>query len=183
MIKPVSVTSSLLALLLTSGAWAQTTVYETRDAEGNVSFSDESSPDSEAVDIQRTDVADAPQPMPQDAEQPAAQGGESMQGREQGQAQGPDGEVIYGDGDDYLYDDPRLRREAVRNRENPGAIEGDAEDVRQDERRGAAGYDEATGGDRTEQADRAAERSDITGPNAEYRNTERPVHEGGGMRR
>jgi len=181
MIKPVPVMTATLALLLSSVAGAQTTVYETRDAEGNVSFSDESSPGSEAVDIQRTSVADAPTPLPEDTEAPR----EPDEGPAEAVGESGGTETIYDNrDDDYLYDDPRLRREEIRRREEPGTT--DVESVRQDERRGAAGYDEANDGNTMEQADRAAERSDITGPDAEYRDTgrpeERPAHEGG-MRR
>jgi len=179
MIKPVYVTSSILALILTSGAWAQTTVYETRDAEGDASFSDESSPGSEAIEIQRTDVVDAPKPAPQDAEESPGDSGDPGQDQAQAPAEEGDGVTIYGGGDDYLEDDPRLRREAIRHRDDPGSVEGDAEDIRQDERRDAARYDESTAGDPVEQADRAAERSDVTGPDAEYRNTGHAVPEGG----
>ena len=181
MTKPVPfATTAALALLLTSGAMAQTTVYETRDAEGNVTFSDESSPDSEPVDIERTSVADAPKPMPRDPEEePPEQGGGPAQ---ETAGEGGPGTTIYGDGDEYPYDDPRLRREALREGADPGTIEGDDGTVRQDERQGAARYGEANSGDPIENADRNAERSDISGPDAEYRNTEHPVHHEGGRR-
>lgn len=178
MIKPVPLTTAALALLLTSGAGAQTTVYETRDAEGNVTFSSEPSPGSRAVEIQPTDVANAPKPSPQDSEQPA----EQSAGQAQEPASGGTETTIYGGGGDDVYDDPRLRREAIRDRGEPGAVEGAGETVRQDERQEAKRFDETNSGDAMENADRNAERSDVSGPDAEYRDTERPEH-GGGMRR
>ena len=62
----------LLALLLHSAAWAE--IYETTDAEGNVEFTD-SPPDegSEVVDLQQTNIADAPQPAAQEQSAPESQ--------------------------------------------------------------------------------------------------------------
>jgi hypothetical protein len=132
------------------------------------------------VEIQRTDVADAPEPSPQDSEQPEEQNA----GPAQEPASGGTETTIYGGGGDDLYDDPRLRREAIRDRGEPGPVEGEGEAVRQDERHEAKRFDERNSGDAMEDADRNAERSDISGPDAEYRNTEseRPEH-GGGIRR
>ena len=93
--------------LLTAGASAQTTVYETRDAEGNASFSDESSPGSDAVEIQPTDVMEAPKPMPEEVEDGEASklAAEAPQLSEEERTT-----RIYEDGYDENADDPRLRR-------------------------------------------------------------------------
>ena len=180
MTKPCPFATAAVALLLASGAGAQTTVYESRDAAGNVTYSDESSPDSKAIEIQKTDVVDAPKPMPADPDEESPERDGRPAAEEPDAAGGT--ETIYGDRYDYPDDDPRLRREAVRERGDPGAIEGDEETIRQDERQGAASYDERNSGDPIEDADREAERSDVSGPDAEYRNTEHPVHREGGRR-
>lgn len=166
--------TGILAMLVATGAVAQTKVYETRDAEGNVSFSDESSPDSETVEIQRTSVVDAPQPEPQQpVEQDTSGQGDAARERE---VSSP--ETTYREDEDYLYDDPRARREAVRHQEDE-PIQGVDPDTRETDRRDVA-RDGTEGEEEIGTADRAAERSDITGPDAEYRNTERPQqHEGG----
>jgi len=60
----------LLALALHNAAWAE--IYETKDAEGNTVFTD-SPPSSNAVeiDLQQTNIADAPPPgQPQQPAQP-----------------------------------------------------------------------------------------------------------------
>jgi hypothetical protein len=158
-----------LALLLSATAFAQTTVYETRDAEGNVSFSDESSPDSREVDIQETSVADAPQPMPEEQEEEQEPTRGEQRPSDSGEYE-PEQEPVYGDDGEYLYDDPRLRREAVRDHRDE-TIPG--ESAAHDRERAAEGSLGVEGGDAGRRADEAAERSDITGPNAEYRNTER----------
>jgi len=155
-----------LAALCSVYALAQTTVYESRDAEGNVSFSDESSANSVPVDIQKTTVVDAPPPEQMQSEPPQAAGASSEAPQPQGggtQYMEDDGDD-YVEGDDYLADDPRLRRAAVRN----GDI---APGVDDDMRRDAAVAADADPENVMEEADRAAERSDITGPDAEYRDT------------
>jgi hypothetical protein len=55
----------LIALALHTGAWAQ--IYETKDAEGNPEFTD-SPPQEDAteIDLQQTNIADAPQEQPQE---------------------------------------------------------------------------------------------------------------------
>jgi hypothetical protein len=174
----ITLVTAAIALLLASGAGAQTTVYETRDAEGNLSFSDESSPDSRPVEIQKTDTVPAPQPMPREqVGGNAAPGGErAMQpGEESGE--GVEGEeyVDYGDGG-YVGDDPRARRHAEEYRRN--ALTPGVEPVPAEEGRALAAEPGAYGEGPGERANEAAERSDISGPNAEYREGH-PEHGGG----
>ena len=159
--------TATLALLMASGASAQTDVYETRDAEGNASFSDESSPGSEKIEIQPTMVVDAPNPAPAEpSRETQASGGEPMQ-----QSEGDEVENVYNNGGDYIGDDPRVLEDGDyyrRNELTPGVEPVEREDRRVMQET-PGGYDE----DAVGRADKAAERSDISGPNAEYRNHER----------
>jgi hypothetical protein len=59
----------LVALVLHSAAWAQ--VYETKDAEGNVEFTDApTDADAEVINLQETNTVDAPPPEQQEDSQP-----------------------------------------------------------------------------------------------------------------
>jgi Domain of unknown function (DUF4124) len=65
----------LVALALHSKAWAE--IYETKDAEGNTEFTDSPpTEDATVIEVQQTNIADAPAPDPEDdsegAGQPAA---------------------------------------------------------------------------------------------------------------
>jgi Domain of unknown function (DUF4124) len=159
--------TTVLTCLLAAGAGAQTKVYETRDAEGNASFSDESVPGSKTIEIQPTDVVEAPQPMPQEEEKDAvskAPGEASRQYDEESTTH------FYGDDDNI--DDPRLRQRADVDAVDD-ALEPGVGPVSDEERRDEAVMHDGSGEGPVERDDAAAERSDITGPDAEYRNTER----------
>jgi hypothetical protein len=126
----------LITLALQGKALAQ--VYETRDAEGNPEFTDApASENAREIDLQQTNVADAPAPDPEDDD---AQAGEEPAAVESDQAPVPqDDVVIERDGyDDGLYDDAEyvdgaderaLRREEAVRRADPDAPRevGDAE--------------------------------------------------------
>jgi hypothetical protein len=59
----------LVSLALHSAAWAQ--VYETKDAEGNVEFTDApTDADAEVINLQETNTVDAPPPEQQEDSQP-----------------------------------------------------------------------------------------------------------------
>ena len=58
----------LVALALHSPAWAE--IYETTDAQGNTEFTDSPADEgAEVVELQQTNLADAPPPESQDEEQ------------------------------------------------------------------------------------------------------------------
>lgn len=62
----------LVALALHSTAWAQ--IYETKDAEGNVEFTDSPATEgAEVVDLPETNLADAPPPEVQEESQPGTE--------------------------------------------------------------------------------------------------------------
>jgi Domain of unknown function (DUF4124) len=168
--------STALTGLLTAGAGAQTTVYETRDAEGNASFSDESVPGSKTIEIQPTDVVEAPQPMPQEEEKEAVS---NVPGEASRQYDEESTTHYYGDDDNI--DDPRLRRRADVDAVDD-ALEPGAGPVSDEARRDEAVMHDGSGESPVERADAAAERSDITGPDAEYRNTEHAAPHAGGRR-
>jgi|GEM_PF-733117 hypothetical protein len=71
----------LLALALHSAAWAE--IYETTDAQGNPEFTDSPPrPNSEVIDLQQTNIIDAPAPEPQDEFASQSMDGEAMGGEE-----------------------------------------------------------------------------------------------------
>lgn len=156
-----------LTCLFTAGASAQTTVYETRDAEGNASFSDESSPGSRTLEIQPTDVVEAPQPMPQEEEEDAGSTVPGEAPQQYGEENAADINEYGGDN----VDDPRLRRRADVDAVND-ALEPGVGPVSDEARRDEAVMHDGYGEGPVEREDAAAERSDISGPDAEYRNTE-----------
>ena len=61
----------LAALALHSAAWAE--IYETTDAQGNREFTDSPpGPNAEAIDLQQTNISDAPPEEPQRVSAPQA---------------------------------------------------------------------------------------------------------------
>jgi hypothetical protein len=101
-------TACLLALALHSTAWAE--IYESTDAEGNPEFSDSPmAPDSQEVQLQQTNIIEAPQPEPE-APDPA-QGEPQMMQQEPTQENNT---VIVNDGvdNDAPYEDYRVRERA-----------------------------------------------------------------------
>ena len=59
-----TLSTCLLALALNSAAWAE--IYETTDAQGNPVFTDSPpSPNAEVIDLQQTNIIDAPAPEPE----------------------------------------------------------------------------------------------------------------------
>ena len=61
--------SCVAALALHSSAWAE--IYATKDAQGNTAFTDSPpAENAEVIELQQTNVVDAPQAQPQDAAQP-----------------------------------------------------------------------------------------------------------------
>ena len=115
-----TVSSCLLAMALHSTAWAQ--IHETKDAEGNPEFTDSPPTENAAVvELQETNLADAPPPEAQEPEQelsqPAQENGEQapVQVNNNININGGDG---YDDDDGYVdgayAEDPALRRETAR---------------------------------------------------------------------
>lgn len=105
----------LSALALHSAAWAE--IYETTDAQGNPEFTDSpTGPSAEAIDLQQTNIIDAPPEEPQQvsAPQPVAE----EQAHEQ-----ENRTVIVHDGNDDEDDvsDAYLRREQAFDRMDPAA--------------------------------------------------------------
>jgi hypothetical protein len=106
----------LMALALHSPAWAE--IYETTDAEGNPEFTDSPpAENAEVIDLQQTNIIDAPQAEPQEESQP--------QGQEQVENQGPtqqNNTVIVNDGgvDGEEYDG-YYRRERGLDEVDPAA--------------------------------------------------------------
>jgi len=178
-----TILAAALALLVQSGAvGAQSEVYESRDAEGNAVFSDEPTPGAEAIDVDRTNVADAPSPMPE-AAAPENAAAPSPQQQGQPMVEGEDG-VEYVGG--YVDESPRERWEEAYRR-HQGVEPGPGEPVPVDADAAGAGWDRKqeavdphTYGSGPSDA-RATERMDDTAPNAEYRDTEHahPEHAGG----
>jgi hypothetical protein len=107
----------LVALALHSAAWAE--IYETTDAQGNTEFTDSPADEgAEVVELQQTNLADAPPPEPQDEEQADTVAVEQEPVEE-------NNTVIIHDGDDYDgYDDELARDRALERRElaAPGDI-------------------------------------------------------------
>jgi hypothetical protein len=113
----------LVALILHSTAWAQ--IYETKDAEGNVEFTDSPATEgAEVVDLPKTNLADAPSPEVQEESQPGTKVVEQAPVQE-------NNTVIVNDGneggayDTEGYDDDLARQRAL-ERENlaaPGRVD------------------------------------------------------------
>lgn len=105
----------LVATALHNAAWAE--IYETRDAEGNPEFSDTpSGPNAEVIELQQTNIVDAPPAEPQ--QDPAQQ----TVVDEQAPAQQDRTVIIHdanNDEDDVYEDD--LRREREFERLDPAA--------------------------------------------------------------
>ena len=113
------------ALALHGQAWAQ--IYETRDAEGNPEFTDSPpSPNAKEIDLQQTNIVDAPAPGPQAGEQPAAAAPAQVIDENNVQS---NIEVNRDGDDDGLYEDEyvddlearELRREEAVRRADPDA--------------------------------------------------------------
>ncbi len=178
-----TILAAALALLVQAGAvGAQTEVYESRDAEGNAVFSDEPTPDAEAVDLGQTNMADAPSPMPEAA--PPGNAAAPSPGQ-QGQpvVEGEDG-VEYVGG--YIDESPRARWDEAYRR-HQGVEPGPGEPVPVEAGAAGAGWDRKqeavdphTYGSGPADA-RATERMDDTAPGAEDRGAEHahPEHAGG----
>jgi hypothetical protein len=112
----------LVALALHSTAWAQ--VYETTDAEGNPEFTDAPpTENAEVIDLQQTNVADAPQSEPQDEAQP-----DTVETEQAPQQENTTVNVNVNDGnddyDDGAYDDDLARQRAIERRDGaaPGEV-------------------------------------------------------------
>jgi Domain of unknown function (DUF4124) len=103
----------LVALAVHSAAWAE--IYETTDAEGNPEFTDSPAADnSEVIDLQQTNVADAPKPEQQSQEVSQPNTGDI----EQTPRQNNNTLIIHDANDDQLYDD-ELARERALERTDP----------------------------------------------------------------
>ncbi len=105
----------LAALVLHSAAWAE--IYETTDAQGNPEFTDSPpGPDAEAIDLQQTNIIDAPPDEPQQVSAPQSV-------NEQQASEEDNRTVIIHDRDDDEDDvsDAYLRREQAFDRMNPEA--------------------------------------------------------------
>ena len=120
----------LVALALHSTAWAQ--IYETKDAEGNVEFTDAPSTEgAEVVDLPETNLADAPPPEVQEESQPGTEVVEQAPVQENNTVimnEGNDNGGYNNDGydnGDAGYDNDLARQRAV-ERENlatPGKVD------------------------------------------------------------
>ena len=121
-----TVSGCLLAMALHSTTWAQ--VYETTDAEGNPEFTDSPpTENAEVVDLQETNLADAPAPEAQEQEQsqPAQQTGEQAPVQVNNNINinnGGDGYDDDGDVEGAYAEDPALRRETERQVERDAAV-------------------------------------------------------------
>lgn len=107
----------LLALTLHSAAWAQ--IYETTDAQGNTEFTDSPADEgAEVIELQQTNLADAPQPEPQDEEQTATAAVEQEPVEENNTV------IIHDGNDNDGYDEELARQRAIERRElaAPGEI-------------------------------------------------------------
>jgi len=117
-----TLSTCMVAFALHSAAWAQ--IYETRDAEGNVQFTD--SPvdaDAEVVNLPETNLADAPPPEQQEESQPQAVESGPAPVQEQNTV------ILHDDNDndrydDGVYDDDLARQRALdgMDRVAPGAV-------------------------------------------------------------
>ena len=105
----------LAATALQPAAWAE--IYETTDAEGNPEFSDTpTGPNAEAIDLQQTNIIDAPPAEPQEEAAP------QTVVEEQAPAQQNRTVIIHdaNNDQDEVYDDD-LRRERELDRIDPAA--------------------------------------------------------------
>jgi hypothetical protein len=105
----------LAAMAWQQAAWAE--IYETKDAQGNPEFSDTpTGPNAEAVDLQQTNIIDAPPAEPQEdsAQQPVVD--------EQAPTQQNNTVIIHdaNNDQDEVYEDD-LRREREYERVDPAA--------------------------------------------------------------
>jgi|TARA_B110000503_G_scaffold43274_1_gene70790 hypothetical protein len=106
--------SCLAALVLHSAAWAE--IYETTDAQGNPEFTDSPpGPDAEEVDLQQTNIIDAPPDEPQQVSAPQSVNEQPVSEE--------DNRTVIHDSDDDEYDvsDAYSRREQAFDRMNPEA--------------------------------------------------------------
>lgn len=118
-----TVATCLVALALHGTAWAQ--VYETKDADGNPEFTDApAAENAEVIDLQQTNIADAPRAEPQNASQPNA-----VQAEQAPQQQNTTVNVNVNGGydtdgyDDGAYDDDLARQRAIERRDAaPGEV-------------------------------------------------------------
>jgi hypothetical protein len=103
----------LVALALHSAAWAE--IYETTDAQGNTEFTDSPADEgAEVVELQQTNLADAPQPEAQTEEQAETVAVEQ-------QPVGENNTIIIHDGNDNDGYDDSLARERALNELDPAA--------------------------------------------------------------
>ena len=105
----------VVAITLQNAAWAE--IYETTDAQGNPVFSDSpTGPNAEAINLQKTNIIDAPEAEPQEVSAP--QSVEEQQAPEQ-----ENRTVIIHDSnnDEDDVEDAYLRREQAFNRMDPEA--------------------------------------------------------------
>ncbi len=108
-------TLCLAALAVHGAAWAE--IYETTDAQGNPEFTDSPpNPDAQAINLQQTNIIDAPPEAPQQVSAPQSVVEEQAPQQE-------NRTVIIHDGDDNLGDvyDEELRRERAFERTDPAA--------------------------------------------------------------
>lgn len=106
-----SFSTCLVALALTGTAWAE--IYESKDAEGNPVFTDSPAAEgSHVVDLQETNIVDAPSDTPR-APEPAEQQPQSA-GNSNPVNANKEGAGYYGGGYDDNYDRAQMRKELDR---------------------------------------------------------------------
>lgn len=111
----ITLTTCLMTLALHSTAWAE--IYETTDAQGNPEFTDSPpGPDSEVIDLQQTNIIDAPQSEPQQVSAPQSVTEQQAPEQENNTV------IIHdrNDDEDNVYD-AYLRREQAFDRTDPAA--------------------------------------------------------------
>ena len=128
----------MLGCVLQGTASAQ--IYESKDAEGVTEFSDTPTTDSELVELQRTNTADAvegsaPEMAPAPEQMPAGAGGEGVV-RGGGEEEGGPGYIYYGNDDDETGPREQRHEDAARI-ENRLSGEGEGQ-VREAESHGEA---------------------------------------------
>ena len=109
------ITICLTILGLHGTAWAE--IYETTDAQGNREFSDSpAGPGAEAIDLQQTNIADAPPEEPQQVSAPQSVADQQVPEQENSTT------IIYDrqDSEDKVYD-AYLRRDQAFERMDPAA--------------------------------------------------------------
>jgi hypothetical protein len=110
-----TLSTCLAALALHSAAWAE--IYETTDAQGNPEFTDSpTGPSAEAIDLQQTNIIDAPPEEPQPVSSPQSVVDEQAPEQENRTAIIHDGN----DNEDEVSD-AYLRREQAFDRMDPAA--------------------------------------------------------------